>query len=149
MIDWRILVMIAGMTGFGLAFFETGAAELVAQTLVGWVAPYGALASLLALGVLTILLTQPLSNAAAVLTMVPVAISTAGILGIDPRPAAIMVTMAGSLSFVAPLEPALMIVYGPGRYRFQDFLRVGGPLTLLTLAVLVWLVPLIWPLHPN
>jgi di/tricarboxylate transporter len=80
--------------------------------------------------------------------MVPVAVSAAGTLGIDPRSAAVMVTLAGSLSFIAPLEPALMIVYGPGRYRFVDFIRVGGPLTLLTLGVLVYFVPLVWPLHP-
>lgn len=148
MIDWRLLVMIASMTGFGLAIFETGAASLVANLIVDWVAPFGVTASLLALGVVTIALTQPMSNAAAVLTVVPVAVSTAGILGIDPRPAVVMVTLAGSLSFIAPLEPALMIVYGPGRYRFVDFVRVGGPLTLLTLGVLVYLVPVIWPLHP-
>jgi di/tricarboxylate transporter len=148
MIDWRLLVMIASMTGFGLAIYETGAAGLVANLIVDWVAPFGVTASLLALGVVTVALTQPMSNAAAVLTMVPVAVSAAGTLGIDPRSAAVMVTLAGSLSFIAPLEPALMIVYGPGRYRFVDFIRVGGPLTLLTLGVLVYFVPLVWPLHP-
>ncbi|MDJ0637818.1 MAG: SLC13 family permease [Paracoccaceae bacterium] len=146
MIDWRLLVMVAGMTGFGLAMFNSGAADVLAKTLVGWVAPFGITASLLALGALTIVLTQPMSNAAAALTMLPVAVSTAGLLGIDPRPAAVMVTLSASLSFIAPLEPALLLVYGPGRYRFIDFLRVGGPLTLLTLFLLVMLIPVFWPL---
>lgn len=146
MIDWRLLVMIGGMTGFGLAMYQSGAADALAAGLIGWIAPFGVTASLFALAVLTILLTQPMSNAAAALTMLPVAVSSAGLLGIDPRPVVILVTLAASLSFIAPLEPALLIVYGPGRYRFTDFIRVGGPLTLLMVVLLVLLVPVFWPL---
>lgn len=148
MIDWRLLVMIAGMTGFGLAMFQSGTAEVAANALIGWVAPFGIAASLLVLGVLTVVLTQPMSNAAAALTLLPVAVSTAGLLGIDARPAIVMVTLSASLSFIAPLEPALLLIYGPGRYRFVDFMRVGGPLTFLTLGLLVLLVPVFWPLYP-
>ncbi len=149
MIDWRLLVMIAGMTGFGVAMYTSGAADVVAKSLIGWVAPFGVTASLLCLGGLTVVLTQPMSNAAAALTMLPVAVSTADFLGIDARPVVVMVTLSASLSFIAPLEPALLLIYGPGRYRFVDFLRVGGPLTLLTLVVLVMLVPVFWPLGPH
>jgi len=58
----------------------------------------------------------------------------------------VLVTLAASLSFIAPLEPALLIIYGPGRYRFTDFIRAGGPLTLLMVTLLVLLVPVFWPL---
>ena len=146
MIDWRLLVMVAGMIGFGLAMHQSGAADALARGLVGWVAPFGIAASLFALALLTVVLTQPMSNAAAALTMLPVAVSSAELLAIDPRPVAILVTLAASLSFIAPLEPALLIVYGPGRYRFVDFIKVGGPLTLLMIVLLVVLVPVFWPL---
>ena len=146
MIDWRLLVMIGGMTGFGLAMHQSGAADALASGLIGWIAPYGVTACMLALAILTILLTQPMSNAAAALTMLPVAVSSAGLLDVDPRPIVILVTLSASLSFIAPLEPALLIVYGPGRYRFTDFIRVGGPLTLVMVIVLIFLVPAFWPL---
>lgn len=149
MIDWRLLVMVAGMTGFGVAMYNSGAADVVAKSLIGWVTPFGATATLLCLGALTVVLTQPMSNAAAALTMLPVAVSTADFLGIDARPVVVMVTLSASLSFIAPLEPALLLIYGPGRYRFVDFLRAGGPLTLLTLGLLVVLVPVFWPLDPH
>ncbi|MBT8413457.1 MAG: hypothetical protein KJO30_03920 [Boseongicola sp.] len=146
MIDWRLLVMVACMIGFGLAMYQSGAADALAAGLVGWIAPFGLMPSLFALAFLTVALTQPMSNAAAALTMLPVAVSSAELLQIDPRPVVILVTLAASLSFIAPLEPALLIVYGPGRYRFVDFIRVGGPLTVFLISILVLLVPWFWPL---
>lgn len=146
MIDWRLLVMIAAMSGVGLAMYRSGAADAVASGLIGWIAPFGITASLFALASLTVILTQPMSNAAAALTMLPIAVSSADVLGVDPQPLVVLVTLAASLSFIAPLEPALLIIYGPGRYRFTDFIRAGGPLTLLMVTLLVLLVPLFWPL---
>ncbi|NNF70701.1 MAG: hypothetical protein HKN02_00745 [Rhodobacteraceae bacterium] len=146
MIDWRLLVMIAGMTGFGLAMHVSGAAQMVAGTIMGAIAPFGITASIAALAALTVILTQPMSNAAAALTMLPIGLSSAEFLGIDPRSVAVLITLSASLSFIAPFEPALLIVYGPGRYRFSDFMRGGGPLTLLMIALLVLLVPVFWPL---
>jgi di/tricarboxylate transporter len=96
--------------------------------------------------VLTMVLTQPMSNAAAALVVLPVALSTAVELGVNPRTFAVMVTLAASLSFLTPLEPACLLVYGPGRYRFVDFVKAGSVLTLLSLVLLLLLVPMIWPL---
>lgn len=149
MVDWRLVVMVACMIGFGLAMYQSGAADTLAAAIIGLVAPFGLMPSLFALAFLTVALTQPMSNAAAALTMLPVAVSSAELLQVDPRPVAILVTLAASLSFIAPLEPALLIVYGPGRYRFVDFLRVGGPLTVFLICILVVLVPWFWPLNPN
>jgi di/tricarboxylate transporter len=87
-----------------------------------------------------------MSNAAAALVVLPVAMNTATKLGHDPRSFAVMVTLSASLSFITPFEPSCLIVYGPGRYRFRDFLVCGLPLTALVVLVLMVLVPWIWPL---
>jgi di/tricarboxylate transporter len=94
---------------------------------------------------LTVLLTQPMSNQAAAVVVVPVAIQTALQMDLNPRTFAMTVAVAASCSYLTPLEPACLMVYGPGRYRFMDFLRVGAPLTLLIGAVAILLIPLVWP----
>jgi len=145
-IEWRLLILIGGMTSFGLAMQKTGAAEYAASAIVGLLAPYGAYPIMLGFALLTMALTQPMSNASAALVVLPVAISTASKLGVDPRTFAVLVTLAASLSFITPLEPSCLIVYGPGKYRFRDFLTVGAPLTVIALVVLLTMVPWLWPL---
>jgi di/tricarboxylate transporter len=145
-VEWRLIVLIGGMTAFGVAMESTGAAALLAHGLVSALADFGPVAVLAGFALLTILLTQPMSNAAAALVVLPVALSTAGELGVSGRPFAIAIALAASLSFVTPLEPSCLLVYGPGKYRFSDFPRVGAPLTVILLAVVLFLVPKIWPL---
>lgn len=147
MINWRILALIGGMSSFGIAMLDSGAAYWLATNLLLILGGYGPHVLLLGLGALTILLTQPMSNAAAALTLLPVAIEMAAQVGADPRPFVVMVTLSASLSFIAPFEPALLLVYGPGQYNFRDFPRAGGPLTLLSLILLLFLVPILWPLE--
>jgi di/tricarboxylate transporter len=146
MISWRILILIGGMSSFGVAMQASGTASWLAGTMLAAIGGFGPLAVLLSLGLLTILLTQPMSNAAAALTLLPVAIEVAHQLGADPRPFAVMVTLSASLSFVAPFEPALLLVYGPGQYNLRDFLRAGIPVTLLSLGILLVMIPMLWPL---
>lgn len=146
MIEWRLLILIAGMTSFGFALQKTGAADYLAQLVVASTLPLGLYATLTMFCVATVLLTQPMSNAAAALAILPVAVATADLLGINPRSMAILVTLSASLSFTTPLEPASLLVYGPGKYRFSDFMRAGLPLTVLMIGLLVWLVPVFWPL---
>jgi len=146
MIEWRLLILIAGMTSFGFAMQKTGAASYVAELIVASTLPLGVYATLTTFCVVTVLLTQPMSNAAAALTVLPVAVAAADTLAVDPRSLAILVTLSASLSFITPLEPASLLVYGPGKYRFADFMRCGLPLTVLMVALLVWLVPVFWPL---
>ena len=74
--------------------------------------------------------------------------STASQIGVDPRSLAILVTLSASLSFIAPLEPACLLVYSHGRYRFSDNMKAGIPMTIIAFLVLLILVPLIWPLNP-
>jgi len=87
-----------------------------------------------------------MSNASAALVVLPVALNTAAQLGVDPRSFAILVTLAASLSFITPLEPSCLIVYGPGKYRFRHFVLVGFPLTAAAIGILLVLVPILWPL---
>lgn len=145
-VDWRLLVLIAGMTAFGVAMQKTDAAEYLAGLVVAGAAPLGIYVVLGAFALLTMLLTQPMSNAAAALVVLPVAMSTATQLDVSPRTFAVMVTLAASLSFIAPLEPSCLLVYGPGRYRFRDFVRAGIPLTAIAFVLLLLLVPWLWPL---
>ncbi len=147
-IDWRILVLIASMLAFGAAMQDSGAAAWLAELVVRHVSPHGPHAVLAAFAVLTALLTQPMSNQAAALIVLPVAIASAQSLGLDPRPFVIAVTLAASCSFLTPLEPACVLVWGPGRYRFFDFVRVGAPLTAACLLLAIFLVPVFWPLQP-
>ena len=146
LIQWRLLILIGGMTSFGVAMQKTHAAEYLASLIVGWAMPLGIYAVLAALALLTMLLTQPLSNAAAVLVILPVAISTAVQLEVNPRTLAVLVTLSASLSFITPFEPACLLVYGPGGYRFSDFVKSGALLTAISFAILLLLVPRLWPL---
>jgi di/tricarboxylate transporter len=134
------------MTAFGTAMTDSGAAALLADGIAGALGPLGPLAVLGGFAVLTVLLTQPMSNAAAALLVLPVAIQAAIELGVDPRTFAVTIALAASVSLATPLEPSCLIVYGPGKYRFRDFVIVGGPLTLVLIAVLLVLVPVFWPM---
>jgi di/tricarboxylate transporter len=145
-VEWRALILVGSMLALGAAMEETGAARYLAAQVVELFAgasPVWLLASFFAI---TVLLTQPMSNQAAAVVLVPVAIQTATRLDLNPRTFAMMIAVAASCSYLTPLEPSCLMVYGPGRYRFMDFLRVGALLTLLIAALAVALVPRIWPL---
>jgi di/tricarboxylate transporter len=144
-IDWRLLILIACMISFGVAMEKTGADQYLADFIVRGTGQYGPVAVLAGFFIMTVALTQPMSNQAAALVMLPISIKTALALGLNPRTFAITVTYAASCSFLTPLEPACVLVYTPGRYRFLDFLKVGSILTIAVFAVVIWLVPKFWP----
>ncbi|MEF2278073.1 SLC13 family permease [Deinococcus sp. YIM 134068] len=144
-VEWPVIVLVACMLAFGTAFEDTGAARVLTGALSGLLEPLGPLGLLAALFVVTVALTQPMSNQAAALVMLPLAIGTANALGHDPRPFIIGITVAASNSFITPLEPSCMLVYGPGRYRFLDFVRVGLGLTVVTFVVAMLVIPRVWP----
>lgn len=144
-VEWPVIVLVACMLAFGGAFEDTGAAKLLTGALSGVLAPLGPYGLLGGLFAVTVALTQPMSNQAAALVMLPLAIGTAQALGYDPRPFVVGITIAASNSFITPLEPSCMLVYGPGRYTFLDFVRVGLGLTLLTFVVSMLVIPLVWP----
>lgn len=144
-ISWRILILIGGMSSFGIAMLQTGTAAWVADIMLDWLSPFGPRAVLLGIALATILLTQPMSNAAAALTVLPIGLEIAEALQVDPRPFAVTIALSASLSFIAPFEPALLLVYAPGDYRLRDFPRAGLPLTILTVGLLLLIVPVLWP----
>jgi di/tricarboxylate transporter len=145
-IDWKVLILIGSMLALGTAMEETGTAALLASRIVDFAGSYDPVWLLTGFFVLTVLLTQPMSNQAAAIVVIPLAIQTAFAANLDPRPFAMMVAVAASVSYLTPLEPACLIVYGPGRYRFADFLKVGAPLTLAIYLIAILLVPRVWPL---
>ena len=150
----RQLVVL--MTAFGTAMSKTGAAEFLARTIVDGLNPivsqmsdpYGVLLILGGFFLLTVVLTQPMSNAAAALVVLPVALETAQRLGVNERTFAIAIMLAASVSFITPFEPSCILVYGPGKYRFRDFLKTGLLLTVILVLLVLFVVPFFWPLHP-
>ncbi|MFD3003120.1 SLC13 family permease [Pontibacter toksunensis] len=145
-IDFRLLILIGGMTAFGTAMENSGAADFLAEGIVDLLGPLGKMAVLAGFVVLTVLLTQPMSNAAAALVVVPVALRAAVEMGADPRAFAIAIMLAASVSLITPFEPACILVYSPGKYKFWDFIRIGSPLTLLLVVVILIMVPVFWPM---
>lgn len=144
----RFLVMLAGMVSLGLAMDRSGAAELLAGFAVDRIPGGSPMLLLAVIFLLTVLMTQPISNAAAALLVLPIALHAAAGVGADPRPFAMTVAIAASCSFLTPLEPACLLVYSTGRYRFVDFLKVGSLLTLIAFVISMALIPRIWPLQP-
>ncbi|HZA15040.1 MAG TPA: SLC13 family permease, partial [Myxococcaceae bacterium] len=133
------------MMALGTAMDKSGAGVLLGTQVAEMAQFAGHRGVLCALMLLTVLLSAPMSNQAAALVVLPVGISAASQLGVDPRPFAIGITLAASCSFITPLEPSCVLVYGPGHYRFTDFFRLGTPLTAVILALLTVAVPLGWP----
>ena len=148
-IEWRILILIGCMIAFGTAMEQSGAARFLSQHMVDFVGRYGPNAVLAGFFVLTVLLTQPMSNQAAALVLLPIAIQTANHMGLNPRTFAMMIAVAASCSYLTPLEPSCVLVYGPGRYKFMDFFKVGAVLTLLIFILALVLVPHFWPLNSH
>jgi di/tricarboxylate transporter len=145
-VEWRALVLIGSMLALGAAMEHTGAAEFLAQEIVTLAGQANPLWVLTGFFVLTLILTQPMSNQAAAVVVIPVALQTAAQLNHNPRTFAIMIAVAASCSYLAPLEPSNLMVFGPGRYKFVDFLKIGSLLTLLIYLISIALVPLLWPL---
>src|ERR687891_332775 len=145
-VDWKILILIGSMLGLGVAMQSTGTAQFLAERLTELVGSWNPLWLLTGFFALTVLLTQPMSNQAAAAVVIPVALQTAVQLGLNPRTFAVMIAVAASTSYLTPLEPACLMVYGPGRYRFMDFLKVGGLLTVIIYVLAIILTPMLWPL---
>jgi len=148
-IHWKSLILIVGMLPFSIALQKTGGVELAADglmALTGGAGDYAVLASLFAI---TAILGLFISNTATAVLMAPVALAIAAELQASPYPFAMIVALAASTAFMTPISsPVNTLVVAPGNYGFGDFVRVGVPLSLLVMAVSVFLVPLLLPLHP-
>ncbi|MCR2783343.1 MULTISPECIES: SLC13 family permease [unclassified Microbacterium] len=145
-ISWTTVILIAGMVPLSSAFVSTGAADVVADLVLGFTGETSPHLALLVLCVVTILLGQFISNVATVLIVAPIAVSIAATLDLSIQPFMMALTVAGAAAFLTPIAtPVNLMVMQPGGYRFGDYWRLGLPLALVFLAVAVLYVPLIWP----
>ena len=143
---WSILIVIGAGLGIATALQKTGAAAAVAHLLVSAAGDLGPVAALAAVYVVALLLAEVLHHNAAVAIMFPIAVAAASELGVDPRGFVMAIALASSCAFASPVTyQTHLIVYGPGGYRFTDFVRVGLPLDLVCGAIAVTLVPRVWP----
>lgn len=146
-IEWKSVFLVAGMLPMGLALTNTGLADLAAENLVRIVAPFGSFALLAALFLMTTLLTQVISGPAVAAIVVPLAIESAQQVGLNPQHMALAVAMATSMAFLTPLgHPVNVLIMGPGGYRFNDYFKVGLPLTILVSLVILVALTIVYPL---
>jgi di/tricarboxylate transporter len=148
-IEWRVVFLVAAILPVGVAMERTGAAALLSRAVLDVAGPAGPIAVLAALALLSSLLSQCLDGAPAVVLLAPVAFGAAERLGVSPRPLLMGVGLAASAAFMTPFShKANLLVMGAGGYTTRDYLRLGTPLTLLFLLLVVAVVPILFPLHP-
>ncbi len=148
-IDWKTVFLIAGLLPLAVAMDHTGAALLMSDMVVGAFSGYGPVGVMAGFFVVTAVLTQMMSNAAAAVLVAPIAIAAAQSMGLSPYPFVMAVAISASTSFITPVaHPTNILVYGPGNYRFTDYLKVGGPLLLIIFMMSLFLIPAVWPFTP-
>ncbi|MBT8389114.1 MAG: SLC13 family permease, partial [Altererythrobacter sp.] len=147
MIDGRLLALIFAMLAIGAALEATGAVAMIVDAIAPGLGALPPWAIVWAIYLLTSVLTELVTNNAVAVVVTPIAIGLAGALGIDPRPLVIAVMVAASAAFSTPIGyQTNMLVYGPGGYKFSDFLKVGIPLNLSIGLLASFLLPVIRPL---
>lgn len=148
-LDLPVLVLIAGTICLGLAMEKSGAAAWIAHGLVSTAAPLGGIGILSIIYLITNVLTALISNNGSALLMLPIALATAEAGGMSPTPFILAIMFAASIDYSTPIGYQVnTIIYGPGGYRFSDFVKVGGPLNLLWWILASLMIPVFWPLHP-
>ncbi len=146
-VGWGTVILIAGMFPLGIALRNTGGAELIAEGLIDLLEPFGTIAILAGVALITMLLTQPIHNAAVAVIMTPVAIDVASRLDSNPHAFAAAVIIAASANFLLPVgHPAPLLVQAPGRYTVANYLKFGAGLCVVAMLITVAVIPLVWPL---
>jgi di/tricarboxylate transporter len=146
-IDGPLLALIFSMLAIGAALDSSGAVSLIANSVAPGLAVLPPFVVVLAVYSLSSLMTEMVSNNAVAVVMTPIAIGLATALGVDPRPLVVAVMVAASASFATPIGyQTNTLVYGPGGYKFSDFLRFGIPLNLILAPIVSFCIPFIWPL---
>lgn len=141
-----VLLLIAGTIALGTAMQKTGASQLYAETFLGFFAGFSPIIILGAIVLLTSICTQLLSNNATAVLLLPIAISTALGIGVDPKPFIVGICFGASACFATPVGyQTNLMVYGPGGYSFVDYMKLGIPLNFFVVVASTLLIPLIWP----
>lgn len=145
-IDWKSLILIAGMIPMSIALEKVGLIDLAANGLTNFFGPYGPTAVMAGLFILTSLFTQFISNTATTVVIAPVALTAATALDVEPYAFLMSVAIAASMAFATPVaSPSNTLVMGAGNYRFGDYIKVGTPLILFTLLATLIVVPILFP----
>jgi len=148
-IHWNTVVLIAGMMSVSRALDKTGSIDLVVAQLVDGFSAAGPYVMMSTLFLLTVVLSMVLSNTATAVLLAPVVIETATALNVSPYPFAMTVAIAASAGFLSPVSsPAVMLVMGPGKYRFADFMKLGIPMLVITWLITIAITPLLFPFDP-
>ena len=148
-IDWRTVFLVGGMLSLGIAMENTGTARYLADLLLGALGGFGPYGLLAGIYVLSALVTQPMSNAAAIVLIVPIAVDTALGLQVNYLTFTMAVVIGAATSFLSPVgHKANVLVFGPGGYRFFDYTRVGLLLTVALFIISMIFLPVIWPFYP-
>jgi len=146
-IEWKAVFLIAGMLPLGIAMEQTGAAQFLANGMISLIGDMGPIAVMAGFFLLAALASQVMPNPAVAVLLAPIALSTASDLGISPYPLMMTVAVSASAAFLSPVgHAANVLVMGPGGYRFSDYIKVGLPLTIVTMVVVLLIMPLFWPL---
>ena len=145
-VEWPVLIAIGASFGLGTALEKSGAALFLSSQLVGWTQPLGPYATLAAIYFVTMVLNELITNNGAAALAFPFCLKAAELSHCDPRPFVMAVALAASFAFASPVGyQTHMMVYGPGGYRFSDFVKVGVPLNVVLWIASVILIPMIWP----
>jgi di/tricarboxylate transporter len=146
-VDGRLLALIFGMLAVGAGLEHSGAVEIMVGAMAPMLADVPPVLLVLAVHLLASVLTEIVSNNAVAVILTPIAIGLAETLGVDPRPLIVAVMFGASASFATPIGyQTNTLVYGPGGYRFTDFLRIGLPMNILASLVCALTIPLVFPL---
>ncbi len=148
-VEWKVLVLIAGMLTLGVAMQQSGAAEMIASGVLVPVAALGPRALVAGLCGVTVLAAQVMPTAVVAVLMSQIALTSAAQLGLSPHALMMVVAVSSSAAFLSPVShPLNVLVMGVGGYRFTDYTRVGFGLVLLMMLIVVFFLPLVWPLRP-
>ena len=147
-INWTVIFLLASILPIGIAMENTGLSERLGNAIVDNAGAYGPIAVLALIYLVTALLSEIVSNNTTAVLMVPIAITVAQGIGLDPKPFVMAVAFAASSSFLTPMGyQTNAMVFGPGGYRFSDYLRVGTPLKLIFWILSTLMIPVLWPIR--